>query len=636
MPSVHPPEPAPPTERIGPYRLLRPISAGGMARVYEGRLDSLAGVSTRVAVKVIHPDFANEGGFQELFIQEARISARLEHVNVVRVQQFNREGSLYYLVMEYIDGVTFRKIISACRKHGLRLPAPLLAELGRQACEGLHYAHSLVDDSGLPLRLVHRDMKPSNLMLNVHGVVKVLDFGISYAHGTQESRGSVKGTWGYMAPEQAEGESVGGAADLFGLASVLFEVATLEPLFAETDNSAIRSALAHDEGARRAAGLGGAYTDLAGQLVRALQRDPAARFRTAEAMGRALGGLVPDPMAARDELVRFVAELRRLDHPGAVPIDGGPAGVGSSASVSSASASGASVSSLGVGAAAEGGPRGLPVVTGNAYAPAKPKKASAKKPGGPSALAPLLTLAALMVSLPILGFTAWKVFGSVSTPAPSPEATLASGGSAPGGSPAGGNPAGSGAGQMPTPAAGPTRSGANGEASPQAGASPEAGIPGALPASAPDHRSSRAAAGAAGGGAGKTGVAGSTGGAGGSGAPAPGPTRGPAPGPGGSPTPDAARALVAGLNGGESGAAVGGEGLLSVSSTPRAQVMVDGAYVRFTPLFQHSVTAGQHTVVLVTEDGRRKSFRVDVAEGRELRRIWIFDENRWADEAPAP
>ncbi|MFN7146105.1 MAG: serine/threonine-protein kinase, partial [Myxococcota bacterium] len=178
---------------LGPYRLIRPISAGGMARVYEGRLDSLAGVTTRVAVKVIHPDFANEAAFQELFITEARISARLEHQNLVRIQQFNREGHLYYLVMEYIDGITFRKIISMCRKHRLQLPVQVIAELGRQVCEGLHYAHNLTTEAGEPLHLVHRDVKPSNLMLNAHGVAKVLDFGISSAHGTVDHAGAVKG-----------------------------------------------------------------------------------------------------------------------------------------------------------------------------------------------------------------------------------------------------------------------------------------------------------------------------------------------------------------------------------------------------------------------------------------------------------
>ena len=143
MPSPLPAEPIVAGDRLGPYRLLRPISAGGMARVYEGRLESLAGVSTRVAIKVIHPDLVNEAGFTDLFIQEARVSARLEHLNLVRIQQFNREGKLYYLVMEYIEGITFRKVISAVHGGVVKISGPMLAEMGRQVCDGLAYAHAL-------------------------------------------------------------------------------------------------------------------------------------------------------------------------------------------------------------------------------------------------------------------------------------------------------------------------------------------------------------------------------------------------------------------------------------------------------------------------------------------------------------
>ncbi|GDX81285.1 hypothetical protein LBMAG42_30960 [Deltaproteobacteria bacterium] len=578
MPPVAPSEPALAPERIGPYRLLRPISAGGMARVYEGRFDSLAGVSTRVAIKVIHPDFANEGGFQELFIQEARISARLEHLNVVRVQQFNREGDLYYLVMEYIDGVTFRKIVTACRKHGLRVPPGLLAELGRQACEGLHYAHMLADEHGNPLRLVHRDMKPSNLMLNVQGVVKVLDFGISYAHGHQESRGSVKGTWGYMAPEQAEGEAVGAAADLFGLASVLYEVATLEPLFVETDNTRIRRALASDEAARRAAGLGGAYADVGSVLVRALQRDPAARFRTGEAMGKALGQLVADPMSARDELVRFVDELRARDRAGAAP-------------QADKAASSASVSTM-----RPQGPGGLPIVTGNMHAPARPARPAGAQKRRSSTFAAVFSVAFAFFSVGVLGFTAWRIF----TPS-KPSLAVAS-------------PAGSGSmsppdasvAPPPVPSATPTSAPAVATPGPSvpvvkvsvAGEEPPA--PPARPASTPKPAAPRGTA------------------------------------PPVATVPVATETLVKSLTV-EDASAKTAEGLLSISATPRAQVMVDGAYVRFTPLFQHSVPAGPHTVLLVTEDGRRKTFRLEVPAGAEVRRIWLFDESRWSDqEGPSP
>ncbi len=308
-------------ERLGRYRLVRPISTGGMARVFEGRRESLAGVSPKVAVKVILPDFAAEDSFRELFINEARIGSLVQHGNLVQIQDFDCEDGVYYLVMEFVEGLTLRRAISLGRRHGLQASLSVIAELGRQVCDGLHHAHTARSEDGRSMELVHRDIKPSNLIINPQGVVKVLDFGISKALSVRERQGSVRGTWGYMAPEQAEGSPVTGLADLFGLASVLYEMATGEPLFPEKDPGTIRSLLAQDEAARRAARLTGPMRPLAGVLIRALQRDPAARYPSAEGMARALSSLMADPMTARDELIRYQEAALAL----ARPTTGGPA-----------------------------------------------------------------------------------------------------------------------------------------------------------------------------------------------------------------------------------------------------------------------------------------------------------------------
>ncbi|RME22507.1 MAG: serine/threonine protein kinase, partial [Deltaproteobacteria bacterium] len=301
--------------RLGRYRLVRPISTGGMARVYEARRESLAGVAPRVAVKVILPEHAQHQGFQKLFINEARIGSLLAHQNLVQIQDFDHQDDRYYLVMEYVEGITLRRAISLCRRHGLPVPLSIVAEIGRQVCDGLHYAHHATAEDGRHLHLVHRDIKPSNLILNPQGVVKLLDFGISRALVTAERPGAVRGTWGYMAPEQAAGGEVGPQADLFGLAAVLYELAALQPLFREKSPDVIRPLLAADEAARRAAALTGPLAPLSGVLVRALQRDPAARFTSAAAMGRALAELVRDPVTARDELVRFQQDLEARARP---------------------------------------------------------------------------------------------------------------------------------------------------------------------------------------------------------------------------------------------------------------------------------------------------------------------------------
>ncbi|HHO49450.1 MAG TPA: hypothetical protein ENK18_00930 [Deltaproteobacteria bacterium] len=285
-----------------------------MALVYEARRESLEGVSPRVAVKIILPEHRSSDTFRELFINEARLGASMHHQNLVQIQDFDCEGDTYFLVMEYVEGLTLRKAIALCERAAFTIPMGVIAEIGRQACDGLHFAHTATDEGGRPLKLVHRDIKPSNLILSPHGVVKVLDFGISKGVLREERRGSVKGTWGYMAPEQAVGADIGPVADVFGLATVLFELAALRPMFLDHKKEEIRRLLKDDHAARMAATLDGAvYGPLIGVLVRALQRDPSARFGSAEGFGRALSALLPDPITARDEVVRFFQAVEELE-----------------------------------------------------------------------------------------------------------------------------------------------------------------------------------------------------------------------------------------------------------------------------------------------------------------------------------
>lgn len=325
------PAPSAHLERIGRYRIVRPLSKGGMALVYEARRESLAGVSPRVAIKLILPEHKDSRTFKDLFINEARLGASMQHQNLVGIQDFDCEGDTYYLVMEYVEGLTFRRVIGLCQQHRIGIPLGVIAELGRQACDGLHYAHSAKDDKGRHLRLVHRDMKPSNVILNPHGVVKVLDFGISKGRLRKEKSGSVKGTWGYMAPEQALGQEVWPTADVFGLGVVLYELASQRPMFDGKSKDEIKRLLADDHAARLAATLDPHYAPLVGVLVRALQRDPRARFESAQEFGRALSGLLPDPITARDEVVRFYEMLDSFEQ--GRPLSAGPATQPTNASV---------------------------------------------------------------------------------------------------------------------------------------------------------------------------------------------------------------------------------------------------------------------------------------------------------------
>ena len=299
-------------ERIGCYRIVRPLSKGGMALVYEAVRETMGGVEPRVALKLILPEHADSDTFRDLFINEARLGARMEHQNLVRILDFNVEQNRHYLVMEYLEGFNLRRVLARCEQHEVMVPVKVTAEIGRQACDGLEFAHQARDGRNQPLHLVHRDMKPSNLMLTPHGVVKVLDFGISKGVLLEERKGSVKGTWGYMAPEQALGKLVTPATDVFGLAIVLYELASKTPKFRDKPKDEISRLLQDDHAARMGATLGPRYRDLVRVLVRALQRDPKGRFLSAREFGEALGRIAGDSYHAGQGLRAFHAQIQAM------------------------------------------------------------------------------------------------------------------------------------------------------------------------------------------------------------------------------------------------------------------------------------------------------------------------------------
>ena len=194
------------------FRIERPLGRGGMAAVYLARDEELG---RAVAVKVLETLAGEEEG-RRRFLREARLAARLTHPNIVTVYDAGEHDGALYIVMEYVDGETLAELL---RRRG-RLPAEEVVALGGQAAAGLQHAH----DQGL----VHRDVKPQNLLVRSDGTLKISDFGIARAvEGTQiTSAGTILGTAGYLAPEQAAGEEASAAADVYGLGAVLYEALT--------------------------------------------------------------------------------------------------------------------------------------------------------------------------------------------------------------------------------------------------------------------------------------------------------------------------------------------------------------------------------------------------------------------------
>ena len=299
---------------LGTYTLVRQVSKSAMSIVFEGRREAIAGVSARVAIKMLHPDLGDQERHKNLFIQEAKNASALMHRNIVHTQDFEEVDGLYLLVMEYVEGLTAREMMRQAHQHSLPIPPHVVAEVGRQICDGLHHAHSASDTQGRAMGLVHCDVKPGNVILNNHGAVKVLDFGVSKTVFEEQKKGVLRGTWGYMAPEQMNQGQVVPRTDLYALAIVLYEMAASKQMFSrkeKKDPERIRQLMKTDEPIRRVMKLGDSYKRLQEVLIRALQRDPAARYFSADEMGKALAELVRDPVVAQQDMIALLLQLQR-------------------------------------------------------------------------------------------------------------------------------------------------------------------------------------------------------------------------------------------------------------------------------------------------------------------------------------
>jgi tRNA A-37 threonylcarbamoyl transferase component Bud32 len=219
---------------FGKYQLVERLGRGGMAEVWKAKISGPAGFQRTLVVKRILPHLVEDEHFKQMFVAEARLSARLNHANIVQVFELGDVAGELYLAMEYVRG---RDLVNVVRAQLLKgAPPPGLgAFVVREVCRALAYAHALTDDNGTPLRLIHRDVSPSNVMISFDGAVKLLDFGIAKAlaeaNDNRTVTGTLKGKFGYMSPEQVEGRDVDHRSDLFAAGIVLHEVLTGKRLF---------------------------------------------------------------------------------------------------------------------------------------------------------------------------------------------------------------------------------------------------------------------------------------------------------------------------------------------------------------------------------------------------------------------
>src|SRR3954470_23302056 len=214
------------TTPIGKYKLVRLIASGGMAEVYLARQAGAAGFEKLVCLKRILPHLARDKQFVEMFLNEARIAARLDHPNIVSIFDLGEANGNYFIAMEFIDGPSLRAAAKRALERGERLPIPEIVKIVCMAASGLHHAHDLAGPDGKPLGLVHRDISPDNILVHRNGAAKVVDFGIAKAANSSGATrtGTLKGKVAYMPPEQLRGEPLDRRADVFALGVVLYEL----------------------------------------------------------------------------------------------------------------------------------------------------------------------------------------------------------------------------------------------------------------------------------------------------------------------------------------------------------------------------------------------------------------------------
>jgi len=296
--------------RLGPYRILERLGTGGMAEVFLAAKQGPGGFELLVALKRMLPHLSDDPDCVAMFLDEARIAAQLSHPNIVRILDIESLQGRYFLAMEYVDGPTLAALLRAAGQTGKALPLAVGAAIAVAMLRALQAAHTRGDRQGRPLHLVHRDVKPGNLLLSRQGEVKLGDFGIARAEFRLYSTepGQARGTRPYMAPEIWDGR-VGAAADLFSAGAVIYEMVTGEVAFPR-GTEALRSDPPAALGRDLPKGLRSFFdTALAG--------DPSVRFASAEAMREAfleaIGPVEPAPPEAVAEAVRELCPPRSSD-----------------------------------------------------------------------------------------------------------------------------------------------------------------------------------------------------------------------------------------------------------------------------------------------------------------------------------
>jgi serine/threonine-protein kinase len=303
-------------EQIGKYSLIKKLATGGMAHIFLAEQSGPGGFKKRLVIKRILPHLLNDEKFLQMFQDEARVAAMMNHPNIVQIFDLNEADEGYYIAMEYVPGYNLRAVIQISNENGIWLAPEYIAKLGSQICEGLEYAHNFCDNDGNHLNIIHRDVSPQNIILSNQGTIKIVDFGIAKAKSNaQETQaGIIKGKLAYMSPEQVKGQTLDRRSDIFSLGIVMYELATHQrPFQGKSDIDMLRAIL--DAKPTEFATLRPDFPqDLAQIIYRSLAKDRDERYASARELQWDLEQFIqswgkPITPFQLQELVRRLEEL---------------------------------------------------------------------------------------------------------------------------------------------------------------------------------------------------------------------------------------------------------------------------------------------------------------------------------------
>jgi serine/threonine protein kinase len=295
------------------YEILAKLAMGGMAEIFLARGASDAGVERYVVLKRVLRQRASDVHFVQMFLDEARLAAQLQHPNIAQVYDIGKLGDSYFFTMEYVHGETVRNLLA--RSHGLRQQIPISSVLSIMAgaSAGLQHAHERKGFDGRHLGIVHRDVSPSNLMVSYEGTVKVVDFGVAKAahRSTETQSGTVKGKISYMSPEQCKGAEIDRRSDLFSLGIVMWEVLTTEKLFRRSSDFETMQAIVNEVVPRPSQLRPDVPPEVDHIVGRLLAKDPAQRYQTADELHEAIENVAVRTGSALStaSLGRYMREL---------------------------------------------------------------------------------------------------------------------------------------------------------------------------------------------------------------------------------------------------------------------------------------------------------------------------------------